>query len=143
MNTIVNNRRPGRWICAVCLLAWSGCGRSDGRQAVDGTVTLDGAPLAQGSIAFRPLPGTSSPTAGGAIADGNFSLSSDQGPREGKFRVEITAPRNAGKKMDSKIHAMIDVYEETIHERYNRNSELTAEVTRGGPNRFNFTLKSH
>jgi hypothetical protein len=143
MNVIADHRRWRHCIVAVCLLAWAGCGRSDVRLPVEGTVTLDETPLAEGSIAFRPLPGTSSPTAGGTITNGQFSLRPDQGPREGKFRVEITSPHKAGQEMDARIHAMIDVYEETIPTRYNQNSELTADVTTKGPNRFVFALKTH
>ena len=44
--------------------------------------------------------------------------------------------------MDTRTHTMVDQYEDSIPQRYNRQSELTAEVAAGGPNRFEFKLKS-
>ena len=39
-------------------------------------------------------------------------------------------------------NAWIDGYEQYIPTRYNRQSELTADVTETGPNRFEFVLSS-
>ena len=37
---------------------------------------------------------------------------------------------------------VVDVMEQYLPARYNRQSELTVEVTKEGPNRFEFTLNS-
>ncbi len=49
-------------ILTVVLFSW-GCGSAD-RANVSGKVTLDGQPLETGSIAFEPIEGTQSPSAG-------------------------------------------------------------------------------
>ena len=75
----------------------SGCG--DGRAKrvpVSGIVTIDGAPLAFGSVTFLPEPGQASARAGGGSLDENgaFSISSftpNDGLMPGKYSVMILA----------------------------------------------------
>src|SRR4051794_22210111 len=72
--------------------AWvgGGCGGAAGdnlpRQAVSGTVTLDGAPVSHGFIQFRPT--TEGPTTevGGEIKDGKYEIAREQGPVPGGYR---------------------------------------------------------
>ena len=130
-------------VSGFCLLIMAGCTRATDRQSLKGTVTLDGAPLAEGSILFLPQPGTKGPTSGGKIAKGLFSISPAGGAFSGKFRVEITAVRNTGKKVkDHRMGNLIDETEQFIPARYNRESELTAQVGEQGPNQFEFALKT-
>ena len=125
------------------MLVLAGCGRANDRKALEGTVILDEAPLAEGSIAFRPLPGTSGPTAGGEIAGGRFSISTQGGAFAGTFRVEITAMCKTGKKVkDPMLGVLVDEYEQYVPARYNRESQLTADVQGDGPNQFEFKLNS-
>ena len=142
------NRKTGNgfvsWCASgLCLLLLAGCGSESDRSSLEGTVTLNGQPLAEGSIALRPLPGTRGPTAGGKITNGTFAILPEQGTFAGTFRVEITASRKTGKQTkDTMLGIMVDDYERIIPDRYNRQSELTAEVTEDGPNHFEFTLSS-
>ena len=130
-------------VLAFGLLILLGCSRSAGRQSLDGTVTFDGAPLAEGSIVFLPQPGTKSPTCGGTISQGQFSITPAGGAACGAFRVEITAIHKTGKKVtDPKEGKLVDEIEQFIPARYNQQSDLTATVSEEGPNRFDFALKS-
>ena len=127
--------------CGVCLLLLAGCDGSGDRRGVEGTVTLDGQPLAEGSITMRPLPGTTSPTAGAKITDGKFTIPKEKGPLVGTFRVEITATRKTGRQIkDPLMGGMVEEVQQVIPSRYNRKSELTAEVTETGQNRMDFEL---
>ena len=138
-----SGKGQARWYWGlIVLLLVGGCGKSDGRQLLEGTVTLDGDPLANGSITFRPLAGTAGPTAGAEIAEGHFYVKSEKGTFSGTFRVAITATRLTGKKVMGLDLVMIDESEQFIPVRYNRQSELTAEVTEDGPNQFDFALIS-
>ena len=138
-----SNQRARSLVCVVCLLVLAGCGQGSQRQSLEGTVTLDGQPLSEGSITFRPQEGTSGPTAGGKISEGHFRILPEQGTFAGTFRVEITASRKTGKKLkDHRTGEMHDEITQFPPARYNRQSELSAKVQAAGPNRFEFTLSS-
>ena len=123
-----------------CLTA--GCGDSR-RTSIEGTVTWDGQPLPSGSIVFLPLTGTESPTAGGDIVDGKFSIPAKKGTFEGKFRVEITAERPSGRKIPHPGSGeLVEELEQYLPVRYNTASELEVEVEVGVPNRLEFPLRS-
>ena len=126
------------------LLALNGCSdHAGGRLAVQGTVRLDGQPLGRGSISFRPAAGTTGPTAGAKIVDGRFSIPPGKSLFAGKYRVEITATRKTGKQVkDPTFGAMVDQVAQYLPGKYNRSSELAAEVKPGGPNYFKFDLTS-
>ena len=144
-NRRIGKRRAWPVVLGFCLLIVLGCSRAAGRQALEGTVTLDGAPLAEGSIVFLPQAGTKSPTCGGTISQGHFSIAPAGGAACGTFRVEITAVRNTGRKVKSFHMGQSiekDESEQYIPARYNSQSELTATVSEQGPNRFEFALKS-
>ena len=139
-----SDRRSIWWcVCAWVLLSLTGCGDSSDRQSLEGTVTFNGVPLAEGQITFVPQRGTKGPTAGDKITEGHFSISPKGGTFAGTFRVEIVATRKTGKKAkDYRTGEMIDNIEQFLPARYNRQSELTAEVTESGPNQFEFALTS-
>lgn len=134
-------RGVGCLLCAAILTA-SGCG-NNGRVSLEGTVTLDGRPMEKGYIRFSPLPGSTGPTAGGDVVEGKFVVLPSGGPFVGNFQVQITAADFTGRKVrDPRSGAMIDEYTQCLPARYNRQSELQAEVTASGPNQFDFALAS-
>jgi hypothetical protein len=127
-------------LAAMSLAVLLGCSQAK-RMAIEGTVTLDGQPLEKGSIAFRPLPGTTGPTAGAAIVRGKFVISPSGGPFAGSFVVEISNVRPTGRKVEGP-RGLVDEHLEFLPARYNAQSELRAEVKTDGPNSFEFSLKS-
>ncbi|WP_425395158.1 hypothetical protein [Aeoliella sp.] len=130
---------------AVLLAAFvaSGCGESDGRLAVEGTVTFDGQPLPEGKISFMPLPGTSSPTAGATISQGKFQVPPEKGLKPGEFEVSINAVRGSGKKVfDEDAGGMIELEEVYIPDHYNRKTELRAIIKQGEDNQLVYNLTS-
>jgi len=125
---------------ALLAVAAPGCDATP-RHALEGTVTLDGQPLPDGYISFRPMAGTPGPTAGGRIVDGRFAISRQDGTFAGKFRVEITATRSTGEKFfDEEVGREVEILAQYLPARYNTQSELTAEVRPDGPNAFSFEL---
>ena len=123
------------------LLLVVGCSSGD-RKGLRGTVTLDGEALSDGSIAFRPQRGTSGPTAGANIFDGEFVVKDDGGTFKGRFDVLINASRKTGRQVENTLTGtMIDEYESIIPTTYNSETELNVEVT-DEKNEFNFELKS-
>jgi hypothetical protein len=122
------------------------------RQAVSGTVTLSGQPLAQGRIQFEPSSPEAKTPAGGEIKDGAFKIPRDQGPTPGDYRVMITssAPRTPG--VDTSPGAepppgskakmpQIGPSPELIPKQYNSKTTLTAKVDAGKTNTFDFPLE--
>lgn len=129
--------------CSILVVACSlfGCSH-DARQALEGAVSLDGQPLSEGSINFMPLAGTNSPTTGANIQEGRFVVARESGALPGKFRVEIVAKRKNGQRiLSDTAGGLVDQYEQFLPARYNRDSQLTADVT-SGVNRFVFSLTS-
>lgn len=120
----------------LCLF-FSGCGGgvSDAPETypVSGTVTLDGQPVANGSIVLDIADGKGKPAAGG-ITDGKFSFESTLGSKIVRISaVEETAETDQyGEKVSVSI----------IPEQYNVESELKADITADRENILSFELKS-
>ena len=126
-----------RLLAAACLAA-AGCGPPDPRVKVEGTVTLDGRPLADGQVIFSHDDRTLG-AEGAAIAAGRFSIRVHPGPH----RVEIVSilreerPVPAGGQPEQGI-----TFRNLVPSRYNEQTTLTADVTPAGPNRADFALTS-
>ena len=135
-------RRPANIIAlGFCLAAIVGCGRSDNRAAVEGTVTLDGRPI-DGTISFVPTDGASVSGAWGQIKAGCYSLSAAQGPIVGTYRVELRSMHKAATTPDNPPDAMRpEKWEDAIPARYNSQSGLKADIHLG-ENQLDFNLES-
>ena len=138
----------GSVLVLVLSLLSAGCGESDDlpREAVTGTVNLDGKPLEKGSIQFSPVQGNPGAVVegGSMIADGKFSISKDRGLVPGKYQIAIYAggSRGAGKGAMKPETGGPAPSKEPIPAKYNAKTELSEEVKKGGPNDFKFDLTS-
>jgi hypothetical protein len=129
-----------RWGIAGLLLIANGCSDNP-RNAVSGTVTYGGQPLADGYIKFIPESGTPGPAAGEMIREGVFEIPHEKSVFSGTFRVEIVASRPSKKKMlDQETGEMAALREQYIPYKYNRDSELIVNVEPGSLNEFDFAL---
>jgi hypothetical protein len=117
------------WI--VGLVITLGCSRPDTVE-VSGFVEWEAAPIPQGDIVFFSRD-PHVPAAAGKITDGAFRFRT----KPGEKRVEIRSFRLSGKKTPQGR----PIGEMYIPKRYNDDSELTADVTLGGENKFDFKLK--
>ena len=105
---------------------------------VTGLVTLDGQPLAEGTIHFAPAKGDAS-TQAAVIKAGSFSTEL----HNTNYKVQIFAPKPAKvvAKLDENGPGGGPRVEELLPPRYNIQSELTLQVS--GPTKAaNFELKS-
>ncbi len=95
------------WVCIVlATILLTGCGESGPDVVpVEGTVTLDGKPLANKSLMFLPIEGTSGHGAGGASdAEGKYTLRAVvpgatrdyEGAVPGRYRVNVFEPTITG-----------------------------------------------
>jgi hypothetical protein len=118
-------------------LAVAGCGRSGpGLAGVTGVVTLNGKPLPGALVEFQPPGG--SPSEGITNREGAYRLKFSHGKHGamiGTHTVRINTDRG---DEDESGEAIV---EEVVPARYNRQSELTAEV-KPGNNAIDFSLNS-
>jgi hypothetical protein len=125
-------------LAAIAVLLVAGCDSNPTAGDVHGMVTLDGAPLEDGTIRFTPLEGKVG-TAGGVIKGGQFSTTVPVA----RHRVEISAAKVVGgaeaaeaRHSDANYTAI-----QLIPSKYNTKSELTLDV-KSGLNEPRFDLKS-
>ncbi len=141
--------RSSRIILGLALLCGPlvGCAGSDGlpREAVSGTVTLDGQPLPDGAIQMIPVDKKDGIAAGAIIKDGKYEIEREKGLVPGQYRVVINsgqAPAAAPADGPPGPVVASDTPKELIPSQYNLESTLTADVKAGTPNSFPFDLKS-
>ena len=117
----------------VLTLAEAGCNKSGGLREVEGNITMDKAPVAEGEIIFVPED-KNFRAEGGKIKDGKYKM----GVRDGKHRVEIRATRLVPGKLGPMGEPAIEDY---IPPPYNEETTLSAEVG-DGRTTFDFPLTS-
>ena len=122
---------------ALALLVPLGCSGTDGRVSVSGKVTLDGNPLEDGSISFRPAPGTSANSSGGRITAGSYELPAESGLKPGKYLVSVVAFRKTGKMVEDPQMGMVAEREKV---KFKEAGSLDATIEEGGANTFDFPL---
>jgi hypothetical protein len=134
-------------IPASAVLISAGCGGAQDdlpRQPVAGTVKLEGQPLKSGLIQFQPASADASTAGGAGIVEGEYSISRAEGLVPGSYRVSITSavepatPLPPGTTPGDPVSKV----KEPIPAKYNATTQLTAQVTKEGPNTFPFDLKS-
>lgn len=105
--------------------------------AVKGKVTLDGAPLASGSIVFDE--GPSVPATAVEIKNGEYSGTATVGKKTVRISAFKAAP--APKDMTGAAYEGGNKVN-YLPARYNTASTEVREVKEGGPNEFDFQVKS-
>ncbi|PQO25092.1 hypothetical protein C5Y96_26690 [Blastopirellula marina] len=131
-------------IIVVLLAAMTGCGADNGKfsyQPVSGTVTMDGEPLANATVAFVPQSSgleSGRPSTGMTDASGKFhlqSLGGENGAVVGDHVVSIST-------MVVDMNTQEVTAKETVPLKYNERSELTFTVPSSGTDTANFDLES-
>jgi len=130
---------------AILLAALAGCSSGPTPMRVWGSVTFDGKPLPEGTIAFVPIAPHTGPATGGTITEGRYDIAANVGPLSGgQYRVEITATRASGRQVPNTIGfggGMIGVPEMYIPTKYNVASKLEATISpKADANQFDFAL---
>ncbi len=115
---------------SAALIVMPGCSRPETVE-VSGSVTWEGAPMPHGDIVFFALD-PHVPAAAGKIIDGAYTFRC----KPGEKRVEIQAYRLSGRTTPQGI----PIGEMYVPERYSSETELMANVTPEGENKFEFAL---
>jgi len=134
-------------IAATCVSGMVGCGRQEAeRAAVEGRVTVQGQPVAEGSIVFFPQGAARGKPAGADIVGGKYTLTAAEGPLVGSARVEIQAFRKTGRKIPDLMgdvsqanRPLIEEKINTLPAKYNVDSKLVRQIT-VGENSLDFEL---
>jgi hypothetical protein len=133
---------------AVVVIGLSGCGSkpvaTQPTGQVTGTVLVNGSPLAYGQIEFGPADGPERPQRA-FIKGGQYTIDVSSG----KKRVVIWGiteeahsriPKVDAGARSKEVEASAVMKENYLPSMYNRESTLTAEVSKDGPNVCNFDL---
>ncbi|MBA2116512.1 carboxypeptidase regulatory-like domain-containing protein [Bremerella alba] len=126
----------------ITLLGCESAVDTDGRQALSGNVSLNGAPIQDGSIRFEPVAGKTA--SGSTITDGQYTIPAAKGLKPGKYRVFINAvePETEERSVDDLMNNPGPARKELIPAKYNTKSDVTVEITEAGPNEFDFPIDS-
>ena len=144
--------RSREWIGGIlgCVLVVSGCDASSDnlpREAVSGSVTLEGQPLAKGTIQFAPTSEKAPTSATAGIVDGKYSIPAPGRGRQlvpGTYKGCNLQSWNQVSSEMKLVHGAPGKIgppaKNLISKQFNTNSKLTAEVKGGGTNTFDFEL---
>ena len=105
--------------------------RSSNKGTVQGTVSLDGQPVASGAVTFVQSE-SQMVREGAVITNGTFTATL----APGNYRVELNGQKVVGKRKQKGFDGKdeeVEITQELFPERYNVKSELTATV-KPGPN---------
>ncbi len=132
--------------CWILVLVFTvGCGRSGPGMRVWGTVTYQGQPIQEGQIVFVPIEGTSGPSTGAQIKNGQYEIPKHIGPyAKGVYRVEITAmgPEKTYSPNASGEGPFYTVREQLLPPIYNQRSTLRVTIwPEPDKNQHDFHLK--
>ncbi len=120
------------------LLVLAGCG-GDGMHYSRGQVTLDGEPLADGTIEFLP-PDGQGPTAGAVISDGQYELRVAPGTKQ----VVIQAFRTVGEEPampGDPESPLVPIRQEVALAEYGRDSPQEVTIPMAGDLDFELTSR--
>ena len=120
-------------------MAW-GCAAGD-RAELQGTVTVAGTAVEEGSIALVPVAGTSGRSAGAFIAAGRYRLGDREGVRPGRFLVQIAAVRKTGKMVENAAvpGTQMEEVADIIPPEYGHKSTLEVDI-KPGVNTLDITI---
>jgi hypothetical protein len=139
----IRRTRPPIWCaelaCLVIGLA-AGCGNSQGRLPLEGTVNFKGQPLTQGIIQFDSAESQTAAFATGApIKDGAYSVPGKSGLPPGKYTVRISA-QSKPYFPPGHVKGNPPATRELIPLAYNEESREVIEMKSAGANKFDFNI---
>lgn len=134
--------RSAGFVAALALVALVGCGPGGPDIAtVEGTVTMDGKPLANAAVVFIPEAG-GRPAGSRTDAEGKYNLNFSGGRKgtiPGVNKVRISTKSDPSEDADGNP---VPAAPETIPMEYNQETTLTFTVVDGEKNVADFPLKS-
>ena len=130
------------WFLAVIVVV--GCARGPAppkRGKLEGKVTLNGKPVANGFVRFMAIDPNGTNVAA-TIKDGQYSVPMNEGPTKGKYRVEFSVPSATKRRIpnDDVPGTFIEEAPETLPNKYHRDSTLVKDYDPDQSHAFDFQL---
>jgi hypothetical protein len=133
---------------ALCALTLLGCGGSG--VAVHGDVTLDGQPLAEGTIKLVPASKVKAPAVAAQIVGGRYAFDSEGGPVPGDYAIEIYAAEPPTPGLDDPDEyirlggpqGQVRPQGNRVDPKYNSQTTLRKTVSYDGETRLDFQVTS-
>jgi hypothetical protein len=143
---LVRCRRVVLLPLGLCLLLSVGCNTGPPppkRGKLEGKVTLNGQPVAKGSIQFMAID-PSGTNVRAKIEKGQYSVPEEQGPTKGKYQVRFFAPSATKTRFENPDFPGQWIEEETnaLPARYHQASSITADYDPDKPQSYNYQLTS-
>jgi hypothetical protein len=131
-------------LAGAALLLAAGCRSGPERYEVSGKVTYKGEPVEEGIIHFEPQDGQGTGD-GAVIQNGEYVIPRDKGLSPGKYKVSIVIGDGTVGTGDASPDApkrprTATPGKERAPPEFNTKSTLIREVTRDGPNTFDFAI---
>jgi hypothetical protein len=118
----------------------SACLPSPQSAEVAGSVTVDGQPLDEGIVTFRPQPTTPGPEFSGEVRQGAYRVAIRVLP--GGYAVHIRSWKKSGKKVTSPFGVEVEETVPWIPDRYCGPQTTLSATLAPGLNRADFTLET-
>jgi hypothetical protein len=128
--------------CLLAIIALAGCADPKNRQQVTGEVVFKGQPIEDGLIHFEPLDGQETGDTP-QIVKGKYRIPKEKGLSPGKYKVSIyggNGQEGTGDASPDSPHAGQRQNRDRIPAAYNTETTVIREVTKGGPNNFDFNI---
>lgn len=123
-------------IFGVSVLTAVSCRSSD--LPVGGTVTVDGAPLEEGTIHFRLVGNSTAKEVGAAVHEGEFTLPMGHKLGPGEYNVSVEGFKKTGRMLTDPQRGKVA---ETIQIKF-RNSPQKVDLSSSNSNRVQIELKT-
>jgi hypothetical protein len=130
-------------VVALILILWWAFKLPSDRGGIEGNVTVDGAPVEQGTVTLEPEQGRAVTV---KIENGRFRITPKSGPPLGKYRVRISSKKPTGRqvhKEGGQAGEMVDEIVESIAPEFNEKTTIDpVEIQVGSITRdFTVTLR--
>lgn len=127
-------------MCLLIVTLMTGCGSSNplNRQAVSGTVSLGGEPIASGSIEFQPT-GAGGTMSGAVITNGEYQIPLESGLPPGEYLVRISSADENAEPVEAPGESN-KLAVEKIPAEFNSESNVNRTVEAGKANVFDFEI---
>ena len=111
------------------------------RGKLEGSVTLNGKPVAKGHIRLMAVDPNAT-NAAAEIVGGKYSIPDTQGPTKGKYRVEFSVPSDKKKKVpnDDIPGQWMEIHPESLPAKYHSASNITLDYDPDKPQPHDFKL---